>query len=177
VKPRSRSPAARSSVFSSGPSTSIPMAMSMGTSSLDRYRYGRVDRIPTYWPGIGGVVGAGQLARMMGDAAHGAGVILTVLASSPDDSAVATADAAIYGSPEDVSSLDELAAHVDVITFDHELVDLDQISVLEARGVVIRPGARALRFASTRGTNDARSTPPVFPCHDSSSSTRRGTRC
>jgi len=96
-------------------------------------------------------VGAGQLARMMGDAAHGAGVILTVLASSPDDSAVATADAAIYGSPEDVSSLDELAAHVDVITFDHELVDLDQISVLEARGVVIRPGARALRFAVDKG--------------------------
>ncbi len=98
-----------------------------------------------------GVVGAGQLARMMGDAAHGAGVILTVLATSPDDSAVATADAAIYGSPDDVSALDELCAKVDVITFDHELVDLDQISILEARGVVIRPNARALRFAVDKG--------------------------
>jgi 5-(carboxyamino)imidazole ribonucleotide synthase len=88
---------------------------------------------------------------MMGEAAHGAGVILTVLASSRDDSAVATADAAIYGSPDDVTALDELSAQVDVVTFDHELVDLDQISVLEARGVTVRPNARTLRFAVDKG--------------------------
>lgn len=88
---------------------------------------------------------------MMGDAAHGAGVILTVLASSPDDSAVATADAVIIGSPDDVASLDELASLVDVITFDHELVDLDQIETLEERGVVVRPGVRPLRFAVDKG--------------------------
>jgi len=98
-------------------------------------------------------VGAGQLARMMGDAAHGAGVILTVLASSPDDSAVATADAAIYGSPEDVSSLDELAAHVD----GHHLSITNWLTSIrsrcsKARGVVIRPGARAFDSPSTRGT-------------------------
>jgi 5-(carboxyamino)imidazole ribonucleotide synthase len=88
---------------------------------------------------------------MMGDAAHDAGVNVTVLASSPDDSAVATADAAIYGSPDDVAALDELSSLVDVMTFDHELVDLDQISVLEARGVTVRPSARALRFAVDKG--------------------------
>jgi 5-(carboxyamino)imidazole ribonucleotide synthase len=98
-----------------------------------------------------GVVGAGQLARMMGDAAHGAGVILTVLASSPEDSAVASADVTMLGSPDDAQSLDELAAQVDVITFDHELVNLDQIAALETRGVVVRPGARALRFAVDKG--------------------------
>jgi 5-(carboxyamino)imidazole ribonucleotide synthase len=98
-----------------------------------------------------GVVGAGQLARMMGDAAHGAGVILTVLASSPDDAAVATADVTLLGSPDDAAALDEPAAQVDVLTFDHELVDLEQIAALEARGVVVRPGARALRFAVDKG--------------------------
>jgi 5-(carboxyamino)imidazole ribonucleotide synthase len=98
-----------------------------------------------------GVVGAGQLARMMGEAAHEAGVTLTVLATSPEDSAVASADSAIYGSPDDVSALDDLAYQVDVITFDHELVDLDQISVLEARGMFVRPGARALRYAVDKG--------------------------
>ena len=91
------------------------------------------------------------MARMMGEAAHGAGVTLTVLASSPDDSAVTTADKVIHGSPDDVSSLDELSSQVDVLTFDHELVDLDQISVLEARGVVVRPNARALRYAVDKG--------------------------
>ena len=88
---------------------------------------------------------------MMGDAAHEAGVILTVLASSPDDSAVASADVTLIGSPDDAGSLDELAGQVDVITFDHELVDLEQIAALEARGVVVRPGWRALRFAVDKG--------------------------
>jgi 5-(carboxyamino)imidazole ribonucleotide synthase len=88
---------------------------------------------------------------MMGEAAHAAGVSVIVLATSPDDSAVATADAALFGSPDDVAALDELSSQVDVLTFDHELVDLDQISVLEARGVIVRPGARALRFAVDKG--------------------------
>jgi 5-(carboxyamino)imidazole ribonucleotide synthase len=88
---------------------------------------------------------------MMGDAAHGAGVILSVLANSPDDAAVATADLAVIGAPDDADALDELAAQVDVVTFDHELVDLDQIAALEARGVVVRPSARALRFAVDKG--------------------------
>ncbi|HUZ42679.1 MAG TPA: 5-(carboxyamino)imidazole ribonucleotide synthase [Acidimicrobiales bacterium] len=109
-----------------------------------------IDSQPT-GPVSVGVVGAGQLARMMGEAAHGAGVILTVLATSLDDSAVATADAAIIGPPDDVAALDELAALVDVITFDHELVELDQIEALERRGAVVRPDVRALRFAVDKG--------------------------
>lgn len=87
----------------------------------------------------------------MGEAAHGAGVILTVLATSPEESAVATADVVFIGMPDDADSLDDLAAQVDVITFDHELVDLDQITALEERGVVVRPNARALRFAADKG--------------------------
>jgi 5-(carboxyamino)imidazole ribonucleotide synthase len=109
-----------------------------------------IDSQPT-GPVSVGVVGAGQLARMMGDAALGAGVILTVLATSLDDAAVPTADTALVGSPDDMAALDELASQVDVVTFDHELVNLDQIAVLETRGVVVRPNARALRFAVDKG--------------------------
>ncbi|MEO9180936.1 MAG: 5-(carboxyamino)imidazole ribonucleotide synthase [Acidimicrobiales bacterium] len=93
-----------------------------------------------------GVVGAGQLARMMGEEAHAANVALSVLAASSDDSAVATSDEVIIGAPDDPAALDELARAVDVVTFDHELVDLDQIAVLEAAGVIVRPSARALLF-------------------------------
>ena len=45
----------------------------------------------------------------------------------------------------------ELAALVEVVTFDHELVDLDQIAALEKRGVMVRPDARSLRFAADKG--------------------------
>jgi 5-(carboxyamino)imidazole ribonucleotide synthase len=66
-----------------------------------------------------GVVGGGQLARMMGEAARSAGVTVTVLASSLEESAVATTDGTIVGEPTDVVALNELSAAVDVITFDH----------------------------------------------------------
>jgi 5-(carboxyamino)imidazole ribonucleotide synthase len=94
-----------------------------------------------------GIVGAGQLARMMGDAAPELGLTLTVLATAADDSAVATCDHVILGSARDGQALDQLSEQVDVVTFDHELVDLEQIRALEARGVVVRPSAAALAFA------------------------------
>ncbi|MFY9784062.1 MAG: 5-(carboxyamino)imidazole ribonucleotide synthase [Acidimicrobiales bacterium] len=94
-----------------------------------------------------GVVGAGQLARMMGEAAQDVGVVVTVLAESMDDSAVATCAAVELGAPADRDALLRLADRVDVITFDHELVDLDVLSELEASGVALRPSSEALRFA------------------------------
>ena len=94
-----------------------------------------------------GVVGAGQLARMMGEASREAGVRVTVLATAPDESAVATADAVVLGAATDAVALRELAAQVDVITFDHELVDLAIIEQLEREGVAVRPSSAALRFA------------------------------
>jgi 5-(carboxyamino)imidazole ribonucleotide synthase len=94
-----------------------------------------------------GIVGAGQLARMMGECAHDAHVRVTVLALSPNDAAVATCDEVVIGEPTDARALDQLAHAVDVVTFDHELVDLDQIEGLERRGVVVRPSAKALRYA------------------------------
>ena len=96
-------------------------------------------------------MGAGQLARMMGEAADQQGVHLTVLADSPDESAVATSHAVVLGAATSRDALAALADVVDVVTFDHELVDLDQVLELEARGVLVRPNAHALRFAVDKG--------------------------
>ncbi len=93
------------------------------------------------------MIGAGQLARMMGEVAPSLGLSVTVLATSLDDAAVATCDEVIVGDAQDPSALDALGESVDVVTFDHELVDLHQIEALESRGVVVRPSARALEFA------------------------------
>ena len=92
-------------------------------------------------------MGAGQLARMMGEASHDVGVSITVLAAAPDDPAVATCDHVVLGEAHDVAAIDRLSEVVDVITFDHELVDLDHLALLESRGVVIRPSSTSLRFA------------------------------
>ena len=94
-----------------------------------------------------GVVGAGQLALMMGEAARSVGVRVTVLANEKDDPAGATCDDVILGDPSDAAALRLLARDVDVITFDHELVDLAVLEALEAEGVLLRPSSAALRFA------------------------------
>lgn len=94
-----------------------------------------------------GVVGAGQLALMMGEERRAAGVRLVVLAASPDDPAAAVADEVLLGTGFEEPSLRALAARVDVVTFDHELVDLDAVARLEDEGVAVRPGARALLYA------------------------------
>jgi 5-(carboxyamino)imidazole ribonucleotide synthase len=94
-----------------------------------------------------GVVGAGQLAHMMGEAAGELGLNISVLANSLDDSATTTIPDVVLGAATDSDAIRRLAERVDVITFDHELVDLEGLEALEAEGVVLRPSARALRFA------------------------------
>lgn len=98
-----------------------------------------------------GLVGAGQLARMMGEAANDADVVVTVLANEIGDAAVATCAGVVVGSPSDPHALRRLAADVDVITFDHELVDLEVLRELEDEGVILRPSSSALRFAVDKG--------------------------
>ncbi|MGA7834651.1 MAG: 5-(carboxyamino)imidazole ribonucleotide synthase [Acidimicrobiales bacterium] len=94
-----------------------------------------------------GVAGAGQLARMMGEAAGALDLELTVLATSFEDSAVSTCDHVLVGSATDEEALRSLAEEVEVITFDHELVDLEVLGALERSGAVLRPSPSALRYS------------------------------
>jgi len=84
---------------------------------------------------------------MMGEAASGLDLELTVLATSPDDSATTTIDRVLLGEATDADALARLADAVEVITFDHELVDLEVLEALEARGAVLRPSPRSLRYS------------------------------
>ena len=97
-----------------------------------------------------GMVGAGQLARMTHRAAIDLGVHLTVLAVRDDEPAVTAGAAHRIGDPGDHAALAALAADVDVLTLDHELVDVSALRTLEARGVAVRPSPRALRVAQDK---------------------------
>jgi 5-(carboxyamino)imidazole ribonucleotide synthase len=94
-----------------------------------------------------GIVGAGQLARMLCEAASTLGIRTVVLASASDDAAVPAASDVLVGPATDPSALRALAARCDVVTFDHEQVDLDVVSELEREGIVLRPGVETLRVA------------------------------
>jgi len=99
-----------------------------------------------------GFVGAGQLARMAGEAASALGLSMVVLAEDPADAACAVASEVLIGSPQVAADLRALSERCDVITFDHEQVDLEIVAALAADGVVIRPGPGALELAVDKAT-------------------------
>ncbi|WP_285726718.1 5-(carboxyamino)imidazole ribonucleotide synthase [Psychromicrobium xiongbiense] len=97
-----------------------------------------------------GVVGGGQLARMMAPAAVELGLELTVLAESEQACAVAAVRSAPVGDYRDLDTLREFARGVDVLTFDHEHVPVEHLLALQAEGVSIHPGPAALLHAQDK---------------------------
>jgi 5-(carboxyamino)imidazole ribonucleotide synthase len=94
-----------------------------------------------------GFVGAGQLARMAGEAASALGLSMAVLAERPDDAACQVAAEVMLGSPFVARDLRAFTEHCGVVTFDHEQVDLEIVAALAAGGAVLRPGAETLELA------------------------------
>ena len=97
-----------------------------------------------------GVIGGGQLARMMQPAAINLGIHLRVLSASPTDSAAQVIPDTVVGSHEDWEALKAFALECDVITFDHEHVPTQFLEDLQKLGVAVRPGPHALRFAQDK---------------------------
>jgi 5-(carboxyamino)imidazole ribonucleotide synthase len=100
---------------------------------------------------VTGIVGAGQLARMMAQAAIPLGLRLRLLAARSDDSAAQVWPDVEVGSPDSWDALSHFSAGCDLITFDHELVDPDHLAALEAAGHRLRPSAATQRFAQDKG--------------------------
>ena len=97
---------------------------------------------------IVGVIGGGQLARMMIPAAVNLGIELRVLAENEGESAaLATTQFGDYRNADDVL---RFAQGVDVVTFDHEHVPQAVLAALVAAGVAVRPGPDALLYAQDK---------------------------
>ncbi|CAN5125706.1 5-(carboxyamino)imidazole ribonucleotide synthase [soil metagenome] len=95
-----------------------------------------------------GVIGGGQLARMMVPAAINLGIDLRVLAETEGSSARVAAPE--VGDYHDAQTVLEFAKTVDVITFDHEHVPEDILRQLVAAGHDVHPGPHALHFAQDK---------------------------
>ena len=97
-----------------------------------------------------GIVGGGQLAMMMAEASGNLPIDLSVLASSTSDSAVDLIPSHQIGSATNKDAVVAFGRQCDVVTFDHEVVNLDALKDLAASGVVIAPSPEALRFATDK---------------------------
>jgi 5-(carboxyamino)imidazole ribonucleotide synthase len=102
------------------------------------------ERFPTV-----GVIGAGQLARMMVAPATALGINLRFFAQSSQDSGAQVCEH-VVGDYKDLDSLKEFAQECDVLTFEHELIPLSVIKNLESAGVRVYPPSSAFIYSQDK---------------------------
>jgi len=95
-----------------------------------------------------GVIGGGQLARMMIAPAVELGLELRVLAEDEGMSAQLAATA--VGDYRDLEAVRAFAEGVDVVTFDHEHVPQAVLRALVDDGIPVHPGPDALQYAQDK---------------------------
>lgn len=112
-----------------------------------------------------GIIGAGQLARMMLGPAIELGLTTPVLATGPAESAAAVASRVRLGRHDDEQSVRALADEVEVITFDHEHVPAQILEAIQRDGTTaVRPGPAALVHAQDKLVMRERLTALGHPC-------------
>ncbi|OZU87673.1 5-(carboxyamino)imidazole ribonucleotide synthase [Virgibacillus indicus] len=117
-------------------------------------------------PGMIGIIGGGQLGRMMAIAARYMGYKITVLDPTPDCPTAQVADKQIIAAYDDMDAIKELTEISDVITYEFENVDLTAAAYIEEQGKLPQ-GALALEITQNREKEkqlmkDARLPVPAF---------------
>lgn len=92
-----------------------------------------------------GIIGGGQLGRMMAFAAHRMGCRATVLDPNPDGPAAQVANDVVVGDVHDPLKVRELVERCDVTTFDIENIQTSELLMLEEEGRAIYPSPKVLR--------------------------------
>lgn len=96
-----------------------------------------------------GVIGGGQLARMLFGAALDLDLAISFLVRPGDEGIVGQA-ANVTVDELNLASLERFASQVDVLTFEHELTPVDALKELEDRGVCLRPSADTMAIAANK---------------------------
>ncbi len=94
---------------------------------------------PVLPPATIGILGGGQLGRMLGLAARAMGYRLAILDPDPDCPAAAVADTMILGTYDDIGAALRLGELSDVVTYELEHVASAVVDALEPN-VLVRPG-------------------------------------
>lgn len=91
-----------------------------------------------------GIVGGGQLGRMLGFAAKKLGFYVTVLDPTPNSPAGQVVDAQIVADFKDEKAIRNLAKLSDFLTFEIELANSAILEELSKKGIEINPSAKTL---------------------------------
>ncbi len=110
------------------------------------------------------MIGGGQLARMMAQAAVALGVPIRLLAEDEVACAAQVVPDTLVGDYRDLDTLRKVAEGCPVVTFDHEHVPSEHLHSLAADGHVCRPGPEALMHAQDKAVMRARLSKLGVPC-------------
>jgi 5-(carboxyamino)imidazole ribonucleotide synthase len=97
-----------------------------------------------------GVIGGGQLGRMLALAAARLGFDVTVLEPEPESPAGRVAARTLQSPYDDPKALQVLAETCDIVTFEFENVPAAVVAALERLGAVVAPGRHPLAVAQDR---------------------------
>lgn len=97
-----------------------------------------------------GILGGGQLGRMLTLEAKRMGYRVVTLEPLPDSPCGQVADEQLVAAYDDERALGELGARTDVVTYEFENIPLASVELLEAHGRRVRPSAAVLRIAQDR---------------------------
>ena len=97
-----------------------------------------------------GILGGGQLGRMLALAAARLGLDVAVLERDADSPAGQVSNHTIVGAYDDPAALEKLAAVARVVTFEFENVPAQSVLTLQKLGCEVAPGAEALAVAQDR---------------------------
>lgn len=100
-----------------------------------------------------GVVGGGQLGRMLAEAAAPLGVEIIVLDPTPDAPAAPVSRDQIVAAFDDTAAIDRLAQKADVLTYEIELADPDVLEAIAKKtGTPVEPAPDTLRMIQDKYT-------------------------
>jgi len=97
-----------------------------------------------------GIIGGGQLAKMLGQAASQLGLQTFALSEQLNCPAASAVTQIIQGSADDLASLQQLAEASDIVTLENEFVDANLLENLEKAGHAVAPGSATMRVVQDK---------------------------
>lgn len=98
-----------------------------------------------------GILGGGQLGRMLLQDAINLDINISVLDPDPEAPCRHLADHFETGSFKDYDTVYRFGKTVDILTVEIEHVNVDALEALEKEGVIVRPSSRILRLVQDKG--------------------------
>ena len=99
-----------------------------------------------------GILGGGQLGRMLSNAAAKLGYDTHILTPEIDSPAERVAKSVSHADYTDEAALKDFASKCDAITYEFENVPVQSAELLIGLGAIVRPGAKSLEMAQDRLT-------------------------